>query len=94
MVDIAQFYVYMKILYFFSPHLHIQVVMDFVVQGKYLRFQFAKIGRVIELHSTRLSHKELLNICALESPSKSCKIFCVIMCSYTYLYMNYYYKHK
>ena len=53
--------------------------MDFVAQAKHLRFQFAKIGRVIEIHSKRLTHMELLNVCAEESPSTTCNLFDVIL---------------
>ena len=52
--------------------------MDFVGQAKYLRTQLNKIGKVIELRSTRLSHKQLLDISATVSPSLSCKFYSLL----------------
>ena len=59
--------------------------MDFVGQAKYLRAQLNKIGKLIELRSTRLSHKQLLDICATVSPSSACTFMFIVMYMINYI---------
>ena len=52
--------------------------MDFVGHARQLRNQLSNIGKAIDGHNVRLTHLQLLNICATQAPSATCNFFLLL----------------
>ena len=48
--------------------------MDFVGHARRLRNQLTNISKAVDTHNVRLTHLQLLNICATEAPSHTCNV--------------------